>query len=88
MFADAKITLLKLFDCCWLMIVFSLLIIDDIVVVVIYVFSFLGYKIPCMYINRIHYVFFSLIVISLLKIPFIEKSLSKINQSIQGLQQK
>lgn len=42
------------------MIDFLLLIIDDIVVVVIYVFSFLGYKIPCMYINRIHYVFFLL----------------------------
>ena len=39
---------------------FLLVVIGNIVVVVIYVFSFLGYKIPCMYINRIHYVFFLL----------------------------
>lgn len=47
------------------------MIIGRMVVVAIYVFSFLRYKIPCMYIRSTT-----------------ESTLDKINQSIQGLQQK
>ena len=39
---------------------FILVFIDDIVVVAIYVFSFLGYKIPCMYIGCILHLLFLL----------------------------
>ena len=39
---------------------FLLVVIGNIVVVVIYVFSFLGYKIPCMYTGCVCYVIFLL----------------------------